>query len=139
MGTGGIAGMMAPDQWGNSWIRVEIRSGSNQIAVVSIFDCDGKPRDIGTEPAKSIGSGNDFAGFHPYDSATLDDWMAIANQAAWETKCLSDSAAEHACDPNPKRTDCVVSERPNPDGPSRMVTEPVWRAYNRMHPQKPTH
>lgn len=133
-GSPGISGMQMPDQWGNPWLEVDVAQ-DGKPAIVSVFDCAGKPHVIGEEPAKSVGSGSDFAGFRPYLSATIQDLAAVSFQASWEKRCMQQSKAMQACDPNPSRDDCTVVERPS--GRSFGIPLDAYDSYKNMHGNVP--
>lgn len=127
-----IGGISMPDQWGNPWLEIKVLS--EKQAIVSLFDCDGKPKAVGEVPVHSVGSENNFSGFRPYLTATLADLTAISIQAAWEKQCMADSKMARACEPNPRRDDCAVVERPT--GRALMVPQDAWKTYQALHPEQ---
>lgn len=129
--TSGIGGIGYDDQFGNPWVKAE--DAKNGKALVSIFDCAGKPRIVGEEPSRSIGSGNDFAGFRPYANATWNDLDAIYRYKDWERRCLVIAKSGVACEPNPTRHDCRIVEVPVPNY-SSIISSEAAKAYEAAHP-----
>jgi hypothetical protein len=127
MATMAVSGMSIPDQWGNPWLAQETYNDGR--TVVSIYDCAGNKRAIGTLAPHDTGIDSNFAGFHPYLSATLNDLSVVSLEVAWERRCL-----KGRCQPSPQRFDCRVVETPTGNLPP--APPDAWMTWQAMHRRK---
>jgi len=117
----------APDQWGNPWLKIEV--ARNGVGIVSIFDCAGRERKIGSG-RPSFKTHSNFSAFRPYQTTSIEDWTVVYNESQWEMRCWKEN---NECFRPPKRLDCAVVEQPIPH--STMVPFAVGQAYDKMHPR----